>query len=288
MGENRVEIIISKSDMQKKTLEHKRAGKTIGFVPTMGFLHEGHLKLVEHSVEDNDITILSIFVNPLQFGPNEDFESYPRDQERDKKLAMNAGVDYIFMPDTAEMYRNELSFSLNVDRRADVLCGSSRPGHFNGVATVLIKLFNIIQPDNVYFGTKDAQQTAIVEALIEDFDFPLNLKAVQTARDPDGLAKSSRNVYLSPDERKQAVHLYHSLKLAEEAVLNGIKDTEAIIQLVKDHIEEHTNGHIDYVDVLSYPQLTYISELQGKVIVAVAVKFSKARLIDNIIFSVND
>lgn len=288
MGENRVEIIISKSDMQKKTLEHKRAGKTIGFVPTMGFLHEGHLKLVEHSVEDNDITILSIFVNPLQFGPNEDFESYPRDQERDKKLAMNAGVDYIFMPDTAEMYRNELSFGLNVDRRADVLCGSSRPGHFNGVATVLIKLFNIIQPDNVYFGIKDAQQTAIVEALIEDFDFPLNLKAVQTARDPDGLAKSSRNVYLSPDERKQAVHLYHSLKLAEEAVLNGIKDTEAIIQLVKDHIEEHTNGHIDYVDVLSYPQLTYISELQGKVIVAVAVKFSKARLIDNIIFSVND
>lgn len=288
MGENSVEIIISKADMQKKTLELKKAGKTIGFVPTMGFLHEGHLKLVEHSIQENDITILSIFVNPLQFGPNEDFDAYPRDQERDKELAQNAGVDYIFLPSTNEMYENELSFSLNVVKRADVLCGSSRPGHFNGVAAVLIKLFNIILPDHVYFGIKDAQQTAIVDALIKDFDFPVKLKAVQTAREPDGLAKSSRNVYLSRDERKQAAQLYHSLKLAEAAVLNGVMDAEEIIQLVKEQIEENINGHIDYIDVLSYPQLTYISKLQGKIIIAVAVKFSKARLIDNIIFTVDN
>ncbi|CAM3978791.1 pantoate--beta-alanine ligase [Lederbergia lenta] len=282
-----MQIITTSAMMQQKAAELKRQGKTIGYVPTMGYLHEGHLKLVKNSVGENDITVISIFVNPLQFGPNEDLEAYPRDPKRDTELAREAGVDVIFMPDAADMYPNELSMNIEVTKRADVLCGRSRPGHFNGVATVLIKLFNIILPDRVYFGSKDAQQTAIVEGLIADFNFPIKLIAVETAREADGLAKSSRNVYLLNNERQQAPAIYRSLLKAEKIIKDGESDPAVITQLVKEYIEKNTDGVIDYVEVLSYPQLSYQIRLEGKVIIAIAVKFSKARLIDNLIITVN-
>lgn len=282
-----MQIITAPAMMQQKIRGLKKQGKTIGYVPTMGYLHEGHLKLIKNAVGENDITVISIFVNPLQFGPNEDFEAYPRDPEKDTKLAREAGVDFIFMPGTADMYPKELSMNIQVTKRAEVLCGRSRPGHFNGVATVIIKLFNIVLPDRVYFGSKDAQQTAIVDGLIAELNFPIQLRAVETSREANGLARSSRNVYLLDEERQQAPELYLSLQKAEKAIKSGERDPAIILQLVKEHIEKNTDGVIDYIEVLSYPQLNEVSSLHGQIIIAIAVKFSKARLIDNIILTVN-
>lgn len=191
---------------------HQEKQHSIGFVPTMGFLHEGHLTLAKEARDQNDIVVMSIFVNPLQFGPNEDFESYPRDMERDQHLAEEAGVDILFTPDVKEMYPNEPSITMTVQKRTDVLCGKKRPGHFDGVVTVLTKLFHLVAPTNVYFGLKDAQQVAVIDAMIKDFFFDLHLVSVPTVREEDGLAKSSRNVYLSDKERQEAPALYRALK----------------------------------------------------------------------------
>jgi len=269
--------------MRERALQLKKQGYSIGFAPTMGYLHEGHLKLVKQSLQYNDITVMSIFVNPLQFGPGEDFEAYPRDVERDKKLAENAGVTILFLPERSDMYPNDPSFEINVSKRTDVLCGRSRPGHFNGVATILIKLFNIILPDNVYFGMKDAQQVAVVDSLIKDFNFPIQLIPVETEREEDGLARSSRNVYLSNDEREQAPHLYKGLKEGVYAIQNGEVNPATVIHIVADYIKNNTDGEIDYIEILSFPTLVALEQLHGKIIIALAVKFSKARLIDNII-----
>ena len=281
-----MEIVTTKAAMQKQAKELKAKGKSIGFVPTMGFLHDGHLNLVNKSVKANDITVMSIFVNPLQFGPNEDFDAYPRDPERDSKLAEAAGVDILFIPDVQEMYGDDLSLTLQVTKRTNVLCGKSRPGHFDGVVTVLAKLFNIILPDRAYFGLKDAQQVAVVDALIADLDFPVELVAVDTVREKDGLARSSRNVYLSEEERTQAPELFKSMKEAEKVILQGERDASLIVPLVADYIEKNTSGIIDYVEMLSYPDLLPIKHVQGKIIIAVAVQFSRARLIDNLILEV--
>lgn len=282
-----MELITTKAGIQAKAKELKAAGKTIGFVPTMGFLHEGHLRLVKQSVKENDITVMSIFVNPLQFGPNEDFESYPRDQKRDEQLAQGAGVDFLFMPEIEEMYSGQSSFRLSVIERVNVLCGKSRPGHFDGVATVLMKLFHLTLPDHTYFGLKDAQQVAVVQALIDDFDLPVTLVGVETEREPDGLARSSRNVYLNSRERIQAPELFNSLQKAQTAIKNGERDPQVIKEMIREHISEKTDGIIDYVELLSYPQLRSETILNGKkIIIAVAVAFSKARLIDNIIVEV--
>ncbi|MBS4199483.1 pantoate--beta-alanine ligase [Bacillus sp. FJAT-49732] len=278
-----MEIITSTKAMQERAIELKKQGHSIGFTPTMGFLHEGHLKLVKHSSQQNDITVMSIFVNPLQFGPNEDFDAYPRDVERDKKLADNAGVSILFLPERSDMYPNEPSFEINVAKRTDVLCGRSRPGHFNGVATILIKLFNIIMPEKVYFGMKDAQQVAVVDSLIKDFNFPIHLIPVETEREEDGLARSSRNVYLSDEERNQAPHLYKGLQKGAEAIRNGEINPATVIHIVEEYIKTNTNGKIDYIELLSFPDLEALNKVHGKIIIALAVKFSKARLIDNII-----
>jgi len=283
MGESKMEIITSTQAMRERALQLKKQGYSIGFAPTMGYLHEGHLKLVKQSLQYNDITVMSIFVNPLQFGPGEDFEAYPRDVERDKKLAENAGVTILFLPERSDMYPNDPSFEINVSKRTDVLCGRSRPGHFNGVATILIKLFNIILPDNVYFGMKDAQQVAVVDSLIKDFNFPIQLIPVETEREEDGLARSSRNVYLSNDEREQAPHLYKGLKEGVYAIQNGEVNPATVIHIVADYIKNNTDGEIDYIEILSFPTLVALEQLHGKIIIALAVKFSKARLIDNII-----
>lgn len=281
-----MKIIRTITEMQEQMQKLKSEGKTIGYVPTMGFLHEGHISLMKNARPENDILVLSIFVNPLQFGPSEDLDAYPRDFDRDHKIAEAEGVDFIFYPSAEEMYPGNASVKVSVVERTNVLCGQSRPGHFDGVATVLFKLFNIIQPTRAYFGLKDAQQVAVVDGLIRDFNFPIELIPVETVREEDGLAKSSRNVYLNDEERIQAVELSKSLKLARIAVEDGERNPEELVELMKNHLNETTAGTIDYIEIYSYPELGELKTLKGKVIIALAVKFSKARLIDNTILEV--
>lgn len=280
-----MKVIRKAKEIQDIATQFKKQNKSIGFVPTMGYLHDGHISLIKAAGE-NDIVIASIFVNPLQFGPNEDYEAYPRDEERDIAKAKEAGVDYLFVPEVTDMYPNEPMVSMKITDRVDVLCGRSRPGHFDGVITVLTKLFHLVQPDRTYFGKKDAQQVAVVDALITELNFPVELVSVPTVREEDGLAKSSRNVRLTKEERANAVHLYQALREGNKLVVNGEKDPSVVISKVKHHIEHHSSGEIDYVEVLSYPALKYIQTIKGRVILAVAVQFKNARLIDNLIIEV--
>jgi len=281
-----MKIITSISQMQKEVQLIKNNKLSIGYVPTMGYLHEGHVSLVKRAREENDIVIMSIFVNPLQFGPNEDLDAYPRDFERDSEIAKNEKVDYIFYPSVEEMYPTEPSVTLVVQKRVNVLCGSSRPGHFDGVATVLAKLFHIIQPTRAYFGMKDAQQVAVVDGLISDLHFPVELIPIETVREADGLAKSSRNVRLTSKEREEASVLYKSLKEAEKHILAGERDIEVIISNMKNSISKNSTGAVDYIEIYSYPELENLEVLEGKIIIALAVKFSNARLIDNLVLTI--
>ncbi|MCM3718904.1 pantoate--beta-alanine ligase [Fictibacillus phosphorivorans] len=274
-------IVKTIKEMQHNMKEVKRTGKTIGFVPTMGYLHEGHLSLIERAKQESDFVAVSIFVNPLQFGPNEDFDRYPRNIERDKKLAEEAGADVLFCPDTKEMYPDKPVVTVSVNRRTDALCGKSRIGHFDGVATVLTKLFHIVLPDKAFFGLKDAQQVAVVQGLVDDFNFPIEIVGCETKREADGLAKSSRNVYLTEEERKQAHHLYQSLGKAQ-GWLSDCDSGETEQKMIK-YLEEHTVGTVEYCKVLSYPELLPPEKDDEKLIIALSVRFSKARLIDNVI-----
>lgn len=282
-----MKIITKIKEMQSEISKQKALSKSIGFVPTMGFLHEGHLTLMRKARQENDIVVISIFVNPIQFGPNEDFDSYPRDFDRDQKLANEEKVDFLFYPSVEEMYPNPSSVKVRVQERVDVLCGKSRPGHFDGVATVLTKLFNIMTPTRAYFGKKDAQQVAVVDGLITDFHFPIELVPVDIVREEDGLAKSSRNVKLLPEERKQATALYKSLQSASKAITKGEQNPLKVIDLINDMLKSETDGVIDYVEIFNYPQLKPIEKIQGTIIIALAVKFSIVRLIDNIIIDVH-
>lgn len=277
-----MEIINDIEQLQKKLSSLN--GKTIGFVPTMGYLHEGHLSLVEEAKKENDIVVMSIFVNPLQFGPNEDYETYPRDDERDIEVARENGVDYLFMPTVETMYPDEKHITMHVLDKANVLCGRHRPGHFDGVVTVVTKLFHIVQPHNAYFGMKDAQQLAIIKSLVDELNFPINIVGVSTVRESDGLAKSSRNVYLNEEERKEALSLYESLQIGKKLIVDGIKNSDMIINDVRQHLEK-TNGDIDYVELLSYPHLKPVEKIDDIVVLAVAVRFKDARLIDNFILT---
>lgn len=280
-------IVTNPKQLQDITTSLQKNKVTIGFVPTMGYLHEGHRALLKAAREQNEIVIMSVFVNPLQFGPNEDLASYPKDFEHDKQVAMEEGVDYLFHPSVEEMYPGQMSVTVKVEKRTNCLCGKSRPGHFDGVATVLTKLFHLVQPTNVYFGKKDAQQVAVVDGLIEDFHFPINLVAVNTVREEDGLAKSSRNVRLTPIERREAGILYKSLSIARSELIKGTADIEALKKSIITFVEKESSGKVDYFEILSYPQLETLKELNGKMIIAIAVHFSKARLIDNIIFELD-
>jgi pantoate--beta-alanine ligase len=276
-----VEIITTIKEMQQKVSHLKREGKSIGFVPTMGFLHEGHLTLVSKARFKSDVVIMSIFVNPLQFGPNEDFDRYPRDIDRDEKLASGAGVDILFYPAIEEMYKKEMTFLISVQDKVDILCGSKRPGHFDGVATVLVKLFNIVSPSYAFFGMKDAQQVAVVTSLVEQYNFPIEIIPVETVREEDGLAKSSRNVYLSVEERNQATAIFRSLQLAREMIQKGEQNPTVIKSKMSDLILSEAKAEIDYIEIYSFPDLKPLSSLSGLVLIAVAVRFTKVRLIDN-------
>lgn len=279
-----MQVIRSVKEMQDKMVNTKNR---VGFVPTMGFFHEGHTSLMKQARIENDIVVTSIFVNPLQFGPNEDFEKYPRDEEEDIKQAQHHGVDILFIPDVQAMYPQEMSISIQSKLRTDVLCGRSRPGHFNGVITVLTKLFHIIQPNKVYFGMKDAQQVAVVDGLISDLNFPIELNGMPTIREKNGLAKSSRNVNLRKEEYEEAIWLYKSLSMGKQLVAEGETNPTRIVQEVTRIINQKTNGKIDYVELLSYPTLENISIINQTVILAVAVYFEQTRLIDNLIFNHN-
>lgn len=260
--------------------------KTIGLVPTMGYLHEGHLTLAANAKRENDIVVMSIFVNPTQFGPNEDFESYPRDLPRDVELATSIGVDYIFAPSVEEMYPTDGSIYIRAGRQAELLCGASRPGHFDGVLQVVAKLFNLVQPNRAYFGQKDAQQVAIIQTMVRDYNFPLELRVVPIVREESGLAKSSRNVYLTDEERAQSVAIFEGLQQAKEAILSGSR-ADAAIAMAKNFMESQTGGRIDYVEALAYPDLTPFTEKTDEILLAAAVYIGKTRLIDNVIFMMN-
>ncbi|MCM3151133.1 pantoate--beta-alanine ligase [Priestia megaterium] len=281
-----MKVITTIKDMQQEMKKEKQLGRSIGFVPTMGYLHEGHATLLEAARTENEVVALSIFVNPTQFGPNEDFDTYPRDFERDERVAKEANVDYLFYPSVEEMYKSSRSVAITVTDRVDVLCGQKRPGHFDGVATVLTKLFHIVTPDRAYFGKKDAQQVAVVDGLIEDFNFPVELRAVDTVREADGLAKSSRNVYLTDKEREEAPVLFKSLQSALQLLESGEKQVEILKETIRKEIEQYTSGKVDYIEVYTYPELKTIKQTAGKIIIALAVQFSKARLIDNVIVDV--
>ncbi|MBB6452231.1 pantoate--beta-alanine ligase [Salirhabdus euzebyi] len=282
-----MKVVHTVREMQQIALQNKQTNQTIGYVPTMGFLHDGHQRLLQSAKKENDIVVLSIFVNPLQFGPNEDFDRYPRDEEHDREIAEQEGVDIVFMPSVREMYPSSLSVQLNVNNRTNVLCGRSREGHFDGVVTVLTKLFHIVMPDKAYFGLKDAQQVAVVEGLVKDLNFPVKIMPIPTVREQDGLAKSSRNVYLSKEEREQAKYLYHALQHGQQLVKKGEKTKDIIINEVIQFINSKTRGKIDYVELLTFPNLEQVDQINERVILATAVQFERARLIDNIIFEKN-
>ncbi|EQA5960275.1 pantoate--beta-alanine ligase [Staphylococcus pseudintermedius] len=275
--------ITSIQEMQQLARQFHREGKSIGFVPTMGALHDGHLTMMRQSTEDNDITVISVFVNPLQFGPNEDFDAYPRQINEDEAMVSQIDVDYVFYPSVEEMYPGEIGTHVTVGRLAKVLEGALRPGHFDGVVTVVNKLFNIVQPDVAYFGKKDAQQLAIVEQMVRDFNHPVKIVGVDIVREADGLAKSSRNVYLTVEERQEAVHLRQSLALAQSLYDAGEHESSVIINKVTQYLQTHTSGQVQEVAVYSYPELREQAHIEGRIFISLAVKFTQARLIDNII-----
>ena len=277
---NVLRIIETIVELNTWVQQQKTARQSIGLVPTMGFLHEGHMKLVETAKDENVKIVMSIFVNPAQFGPGEDFERYPRDMERDLQMAEEAGIDLVFAPSAKEMYPRESAIAITAGRLAEELCGKSRPGHFDGVLKVVTKLFHLVQPDRAYFGQKDAQQLAIIESLVEDFNFPLEIRRVATVREADGLAKSSRNVYLSEQERIEAPHLKRALDIGKQKASDG----EDPVPAVRQYLKENTSGAIDYIQYLSYPDLS--EKVDGEAILALAVQFEKARLIDNLLFTV--
>ncbi|MDN4493842.1 pantoate--beta-alanine ligase [Ureibacillus aquaedulcis] len=277
-------IIHTISQLKATIHQAKKDGKSIGLVPTMGFLHEGHLALAGKAREENELVVMSIFVNPTQFGPNEDFESYPRDLNRDVQLAESVGVDIIFAPSAEEMYPENGGIMIRAGRQSEILCGASRPGHFDGVLQVVTKLFHITEPTRAYFGQKDAQQVAIIQTLVRDYNFPLEIRSLPIVREADGLAKSSRNVYLSEHEREVAPVIYEAIVIAKEKfLLNG--DADEAIKLASHHIKSKSSGKIDYIELLSYPDLKGVTEETDHFLLATAVYIGKTRLIDNIIFS---
>jgi len=265
----------------------RREGKTIGFVPTMGYLHQGHMSLVKASRQANDITIMSIFVNPAQFGPKEDFEKYPRDMDADSKKADEAGVDMIFLPTVKEMYPDDYSTYVEVLGITDKLCGKSRPGHFKGVCTVVLKLFNIVCPDRAYFGQKDAQQAAVINRMVKDLNSKVMIITCPIVRESDGLAMSSRNVYLRSEERKAALVLSRSLKEAAGMIENGEANSEKLRNYLINSIVCEELADIDYVEILDAKTLEFKETLKGSMLLAVAARFGNTRLIDNVIVEVN-
>ena len=267
---------------EMKRLRHKLA-EPVGFVPTMGYFHEGHLALVRRARAENPSVVVSIFVNPTQFGPQEDFNNYPRDPQRDLALLEKKQVDIVFMPSVAEMYPPQFNSWVEVSQVTERLEGASRPGHFRGVTTVCAKLFNIVQPTRAYFGQKDAQQAIVIRKMVADLNMNLEIVTLPTVREPDGLAMSSRNTYLNPEQRQAAIVLYHALGLAQKLWSQGEKDAQTIRQQMTALIQKQPLANIDYVTIADTETLDELDRVKPQALVSLAVKIGKTRLIDNIV-----
>jgi len=279
-----MEIARSIQDVRTVVKFYQNAKESIGLVPTMGYLHTGHVSLIEKARKSCDRVIVSIFVNPIQFGPNEDFSRYPRDLERDLELCRDAGADLVFVPEVSDMYPTPNLAYMDIRILGAYLCGASRPGHFQGVLTVVAKLFNICQPDQAFFGEKDAQQLAIIRRMVSDFNFPVEIVPCPIIRESDGLAMSSRNVYLSAEERQAALSLSRSLEQAWQSLESGERSASAIRDIIRAGIEAETLARIDYVEVVDSDTLQPVETISGSILAAVAVYFGKTRLIDNFTF----
>jgi len=271
----------------KETADYSRRrhkeGKRIGFVPTMGYLHEGHLSLIRKARKETDVVVVSIFVNPTQFGPREDFKRYPRNFRRDRQLAASCDADLIFYPNAKDMYPECHRTYVNVEEITDNLCGASRPGHFRGVTTVVAKLFNIVQPDIAYFGRKDAQQATVIERMVRDLNMPVKVRVLPTVREKDGLAMSSRNAYLNKRQRQDALVLRQSLLKARVLIKSGEKNSGRIKAVMKRMISKKRTAKIDYVSIVDIRDLKDVERIKNRVLIALAIKMGPTRLIDNMV-----
>lgn len=278
-----MQIVATVEEVRKQVKSWREEGLTVGLVPTMGYLHEGHKSLIDKAVEQNDRVVVSVFVNPIQFGPTEDLATYPRDLERDAALCEKAGASLIFHPEPENMYFDDFCTYIDMENLTKGLCGKTRPTHFRGVCTVVGKLFNIVQPNRAYFGQKDAQQLAVIRRMVRDLNFNLEIVGCPIIREEDGLAKSSRNTYLSPEERKAAVILHKGLTKGEEMVRAGEKNAAVVKKAIRDIIESEPLAKIDYVEIVDFDNIQEKEVLDGSVLAAVAVYIGKTRLIDNFI-----
>ncbi|WP_308780246.1 pantoate--beta-alanine ligase [uncultured Clostridium sp.] len=281
-----MKVINNINELRDLVREWKKEGLTIGFVPTMGYLHEGHESLIKRASKENDKSIVSIFVNPTQFAPNEDLESYPRDLEKDKELCNRNNVDIIFNPTPEEMYCDDFVTFVNMNGLTEGLCGKSRPTHFRGVCTVVTKLFNIVKADRAYFGEKDAQQLAVIKRLVRDLNIDIEIIGCPIVREEDGLAKSSRNVYLSKDERAAAIVLNRALKEAHRLINNGERNSCIIKKIIEDIISNEELAKVDYVEVVDALNLKKVDIIERDTLIAIAVYIGKTRLIDNFTFKI--
>lgn len=279
-----MQVVKTIQEVRKIVKGWRKEGLSVGLVPTMGFLHEGHQSLIAKSVDDNDRTVVSVFVNPIQFGPSEDLEAYPRDLNHDMAAVEAIGGDLIFNPEPSEMYPDHFTTFVDTTETTELLCGARRAGHFRGVCTVVSKLFNIVGPDRAYFGQKDAQQLATVRRFVRDLNFDLEIIACPIVREADGLAKSSRNTYLSAEERRAALILSKSLKLGQTAVENGERRASAIIKIISDSLQTEPLARVDYVEVVDLNNVQRVETIEGETLVAIAVYIGKTRLIDNFIW----
>jgi len=278
-----MKIVTKIAEMQSLADDLRKEGKKIGFVPTMGFLHDGHLSLMNKAREECDVVVASIFVNPTQFGPQEDFDRYPRDAEGDRKKCESAGVDVLFMPDAGEMYPEKPSVFVTVEGISDVLEGAVRPGHFRGVATVVAKLFNIAKPHRAYFGQKDYQQCAVIKRMVNGLNLDVEVITLPTKREADGLAMSSRNSYLGADERRAAAVLNRSLTAARDLFLAGVKEPEKLKNKIRAVIAGEPAITIDYVEIADPENLTSLAEIERTMVILIAVRLGRTRLIDNLL-----
>ena len=285
MEEFAIKIIETAKEIQTRSEMLRKEGRVIAFVPTMGFLHEGHLALLKEGRRLGDDLILSIFVNPTQFGPGEDYESYPRNLEKDFELARKEGVDVVFTPTKEELYGDRFQTYVALENLPKHLCGLSRPSHFKGVATVVAKLFNIVKPHIAIFGQKDFQQLAIIRQMVSDLNFDIEIRGVQTVREKDGLAMSSRNAYLTPGQRKTALCLYSSLVRSRERIQEGEKDASTLIREMTAYISSRFKKGIDYISICDPDTLDDVDKIEGPILIALAVKVGKTRLIDNMVIS---
>ena len=276
-----MKIVRSISLMTKIALVQKAAGKGVGFVPTMGALHEGHLSLIRKARRDNDIVVVSIFVNPVQFGPKEELKKYPRPVNKDISLCRKAGVDFLFYPQPRVMYPEGFKTYVTVERLSNLLCGMTRTGHFRGVATVVLKLFNIVQPDIAYFGQKDIQQAVIIKRMVSDLNIPVKIQVMPIVREKTGLALSSRNIYLNKEEKKAALVVPRALNLANILIKGGLRDSSRLVSRIKMFIGKEKMASIDYVAIVKEEGLAPAKKISGKCVIALAVWVGKTRLIDN-------